>query len=143
MLKNLFRTNHSSATSFSILILRIGIAVLMLTHGLPKLDKFAEEPVQFLDFLGMGTTLSLGLAIFAEVVCSILVLIGLGTRLAVIPLAFTMLIAITQVLADDPFARKELPVHYLLVYIVLFITGSGKFSLDRVIFQRKYSRSFN
>ncbi len=142
MLKKIFGTNHSSATSFALLLLRIGIAVLMLTHGLPKLDKFAEEPVQFLDFLGLGATLSLALAVFAEVICSILVLIGFATRLAVIPLAITMTIAITQVHADDPFAKKELPFHYLLVYIFLFIIGSGKFSLDGLIFHKKFKHKY-
>lgn len=137
MLKKFFSTNHSNTTSLALLILRIGIAVLMLTHGIPKLDKFAEEPVQFLNFLGLGTGLSLALAVFAEVFCSILVLLGFATRLAAIPLAIVMLTAITQVHADDPFAKKELPFHYLLVYISLIILGSGKFSIDRFFSRNK------
>lgn len=105
----------------------------MLTHGLPKMSGFAYSPVKFMDVFGMGTFMSLSLAVFAEVVCSALVLLGLGTRLAVIPLSITMLIAAFHVHIGDPFAKQEMSLHYLLVYVVLFILGSGKYSIDRFL----------
>lgn len=86
-----------------------------------------------MDVFGMGTFMSLSLAVFAEVVCSALVLLGLGTRLAVIPLSITMLIAAFHVHIGDPFAKQEMSLHYLLVYVVLFILGSGKYSIDRFL----------
>lgn len=119
------------AIDSGLLILRIGVAVLMLTHGTPKLLMlFGSGEIQFADPFGLGQATTLLLAVFAEFLCSILVLIGLGTRLAVIPLMATMLTAIFIVHASDAFQIKELPIFYLLIYTVLLITGAGKYSLD-------------
>ncbi len=80
---------------------------------------------------------SVDIAIFlarvAIVGCSVLILLGLGTRIAVIPLIVTMLVAVFIVHSGDPFAKQEMGLHYLLVYIMLLLTGSGKYSLDRLI----------
>lgn len=114
-----------------ILILRLSAGGLMLVHGLPKLMKFfADGPIQFADPLGVGVTFSLILAIFSEVVCAIFILLGLKTKLASIPLAITMFVAAFMVHANDPWKVKEKAVFYMLVYIALFFTGSGKYSVD-------------
>ncbi|MGI8582268.1 MAG: DoxX family protein [Chitinophagaceae bacterium] len=89
--------------------------------------------MQFPDPLGVGAPASLAFAVFAEVGCSILILVGLATRLAVIPLIITMLIAAFIILGTQGFLKQELALIYLLVYITLFVTGSGKYSVDRVI----------
>lgn len=133
-MKTIFSVNRSSENvDIAIFLARVTIAVLMLTHGIPKIALFAETPVPFMNILGLGAEASLGLAIFAEVGCSILILLGLGTRVAVIPLIVTMLVAIFMVHGGDPFAKQEMGLHYLLVYVMLLLTGSGKYSLDRVI----------
>ncbi|HXS58901.1 MAG TPA: DoxX family protein, partial [Hanamia sp.] len=97
----------------------------------------AETPVKFMDVFGMGAGISLSLAVFAEVICSVLVLVGLGTRLAVIPLIVTMLIAALHVHAGDPFAKQEMALHFLLVYVLLFMLGSGKYSFDSLFFKKQ------
>lgn len=117
-----------------LLILRIGVALLMLTHGIPKLQMlFGGGEIQFPGVMGMSPELALGLTVFAEVFCSILLLIGLGTRLASIPLIFTMIVAVFVIHASDPLAGKEMGLLYLLLYIPLLFLGGGKFSLDRVL----------
>src|ERR1051325_1174464 len=95
-MKKLINVNdNSTATDISLLLLRISIATLMLLHGLPKMEMlFSGNAAQFPSIMGMSSTLSLTLAVFAEVFCSVLVLSGLLTRLAVLPLAFTMLTAV-------------------------------------------------
>lgn len=133
----LFSTNHSAKSiNVSLLIMRVAIALLMFTHGVPKIGKLSEHPVQFMDFLGLGATVSLCLAIFGEVVCSLLVMLGLGTRLAVIPPAIIMLVAVFHVHIADPFVKQEMGLHYILSYAVLFIMGSGRYSLDQVLFSK-------
>lgn len=133
-MKTIFSVNRSSKNvDIAIFLVRISIAVLMLTHGISKIALFNGSPVQFMDFMGLGTELSLALAIFAEVGCSILILLGLGTRLAVIPLIITMLVAVFIVHGADPFIQQEMGLHYLLIYVLLLITGSGKYSLDKLI----------
>lgn len=131
-MKNTYTTNINLAQiDLGLLILRIGAGGLMLTHGFPKLLKlFGGEEIVFADPIGLGQGTTLALAVFAEFICAILVIIGLGTRLAVIPLIITMFTAGFVIHAADPFQRKELAIIYLSMYIVLLITGAGKHSLD-------------
>ena len=137
-MKKIFGVTHENKKiDIALLITRVAIAFLMLTHGLPKISGLSANPVQFMDFLGIGTTASLALTVFAEVVCSLLVLLGLGTRLAVIPLSITMMVAAFHVHIGDPFAKQEMALHFLLVYVVLFILGSGKYSIDNFLSKAK------
>jgi putative oxidoreductase len=127
----------------AILILRIGIAALMLIHGFPKLAMLLSDgPIQFPPVLGLSSELSLGLAVFAEVFCSILILVGFGTRLATIPLITTMLVAVLYIHAADPFTNKELALHYVLAYALLLISGSGRYSVDHIIQRKQFNASF-
>lgn len=121
-----------------ILALRITVAVFMITHALPKINKLlAGGEIQFPDPIGVGPTFSLALAVFAEFFCSILIGIGLVTRLASVPLIITMAVAAFIVHATDPLKGKELALIYLILYIILFIIGSGKFSVDYLITRKK------
>lgn len=119
----------------AILLLRVGVSGLMITHGLPKVMKILEGDFSFPDPIGLGPAVSLFLVAFAEFVCSILVLVGIGTRFALIPLIITMFVAAFIVHAGDPFSDKELSLFFLLTYTVLFLTGPGRYSMDK--FYRK------
>ena len=122
-------------TDLSLLLLRITFGGLMfLNHGLGKFNKLmAGGEIKFASVFGMGPELSLGLAVFAEVLCALMVVIGLFTRTAVIPLIITMLVAIFVIHIDDPFKRMESAIIYLIPYLVLFWNGSGKYSVDEYI----------
>lgn len=122
-----------NSVSISLLILRMGVAVMMLVHGIPKLQMLFSGGIQFPGVMGMSPTFSLALAVLAEVLCSVLVFIGLFTRVAVVPLIITMLIAVFLIHGGDPFATQELGIHYLIVYIVLFLLGGGKYSFDAIM----------
>jgi putative oxidoreductase len=134
-MKKLFLTTYNKQSlDLGILLIRIAVAAMMLAHGIPKMiTLFSGGAVQFPSVFGMSPELSLGLAVFAEVACSLLILVGLGTRFAVIPLAITMMVAAFSIHAADPFTKKELALHYLVAYAVLFFTGSGKYSLDHLL----------
>lgn len=114
-----------------ILILRLSIAALMLTHGLPKLSKLlAGGEIQFADPIGLGSTLSLVLVVFSEVLCSAFIAIGYKTKLATLPLIFTMLVAAFIIHINDGIYKQEKAILYILVYLSFLITGSGRFSID-------------
>jgi putative oxidoreductase len=134
-MKKLFTTDTKYLNKdLALLTGRIAIAFLMLTHGLPKMQMlFSGDPIQFPAVFGMSAGLSLALTVFAEVFCSILVLVGFGTRLATVPLIITMLVAVFHIHAAEVFAKKELAVLYLSAYIVLFFAGSGKYSADQLL----------
>src|SRR5919107_28258 len=139
MKKILSVKQNSNSVDLALLIARVGIALLMLTHGLPKMAMlFSDAPVQFLPLFGASAEFSLALAVFAEVFCSLLLLVGLGTRLATIPLIITMAVAVFFVHAADPFGKQEPALQYLLVYVVLLLAGSGKYSFD-YMWQQKSS----
>lgn len=116
-----------------LIILRIGVALLMWTHGIPKFMRLLEGNMKFGDPIGLGSTASFVLVNFSEVLCSLLILLGLGTRLATIPLIISCLVAAFVAHADDPFAKKETLLLYTLIYLTLLVLGSGKYSLDAMI----------
>ena len=134
-MKHLFRVHqHPLHIDIGILLTRITIALLMLTHGLPKMMMlFSGGPIQFPPILFMNAETALSLTVFAEVGASIMILAGFWTRLATIPLMITMLVALLLFHGADPFSTKELALLYLLVYMGLFITGSGRFSVDNLM----------
>ena len=121
-----------------LLIIRLGSAALMLTHGWPKAMKLIDGgEIKFSDPFGIGITLSLVLAVFAEVICATLVGIGLKTRLATIPLIITMLTAGFIFHSADPIAVKEKAFLYVMIYLVILLKGAGKFSVDFMVFRKK------
>ena len=80
--------------------------------------------------------MSLSLAIFGEVVCSVGFILGLLYRLALIPMMFTMATALFVIHAGDTFAVKELAFTFLCVFIIMWIAGPGKYSADYLISRR-------
>ncbi|MEQ9073662.1 MAG: DoxX family protein [Sandaracinaceae bacterium] len=114
-----------------LLVLRVTIGSMMLLgHGLPKLMTFGEKLHRFPDPIGVGSEVSLTLAVFAEVVCAGLIAVGFATRLATIPLLVTMLVAALVIHGDDPWARKEFALLYAIPALTLLLTGPGKLSVD-------------
>lgn len=116
----------------SLLILRLAFGGLMIiNHGWRKLDKLlAGGEIKFADPLGIGTELSLQLAVLGEVVCAALITVGLFTRLASIPAMITMFVAAWIVHGGDPFKEQEHALLFGVVYLVLFLIGPGRYSID-------------
>jgi len=123
---------QGSWTSLGLLFLRVTAGGMMLFgHGWAKLTGFSELAANFPDPLGLGsTTVSLGLAVFAEAFCAAAVVVGVATRWVSIPLVITMLVAAFVVHSDDPWAKKELALVYAAPFLTLVFTGPGKFSFD-------------
>ena len=119
--------------NIGLLILRLVGGGFMLTHGIPKLMKVIGGDMGFADPLGLGPGLSLILTVFSEVICALLLVIGLGTRWVAIPLVITMLVAAFIVHGDDPFKGKELALLYGGIYLAIAFLGSGKLGLDSLL----------
>lgn len=134
--------SQTSMASAGLLVLRIVAGAFMLfNHGIGKLTRlFGEGPVKFSDPIGVGPEASLALAVFAEVLCSVLVIFGFATRLTAIPLIITMMVAAFIAHAGDPLGSKELPLLFGAIFIAIALTGAGKYSIDYFIFkkQRKF-----
>ncbi|HEY3215006.1 MAG TPA: DoxX family protein [Candidatus Eisenbacteria bacterium] len=127
-----------AAVSMGLLLLRAGAAGLLLFgHGWGKLAHFAERAPRFPDPLGVGSTTSLALVIFAEVFCAAAVTLGFRTRLAVVPLLVFFAVALFVHHAHDPWSVKELAAVYAVPMLALLLTGPGRFSLDEVLARRR------
>ena len=128
---------HNRRTDLGLFILRVGTSLLMIPHGWGKLQRMNEGGGDFYNFLGLGSDLSLLLIVIAEFFCSILLILGIGTRLILIPLMIGMLVVVFMVHGSDPLSDKEHGLLFLIPYITLFITGPGRHSLDYLFFGKK------
>lgn len=134
IVKLLFNEQISSSTRSTLLLFaRIIFGFLFLTHGIAKIFFYSQTPDSFPDPLGFGNALSLWLVLFAEVVCSIGFMLGALFRLCLVPMIFTMCIAFFVIHAGDPLTAKEPSLMYLTLFVLLFITGPGKYSIDGVV----------
>lgn len=122
----------SKNTDIALLLLRLTFGGAMVYgHGWGKLLRlFGDDPIKFSDPFGIGPAASLALVVFAEFFCALLLFFGLLTRQATIPLIITMLVAIFYAHAGDPFSKIEKALLFLTVYVSLFLTGPGWYSLD-------------
>lgn len=125
---------RAKLTNIGLLVGRVAIGLLMLVgHGYPKLLEFSAKAATFPDPLGIGSGLSLGLAVFAEFFCAILIIIGAATRLAAVPLVVTMLVAGLIVHSADPWSTQEKAIVYAVPFLMLVFTGPGKLSVDALV----------
>jgi len=113
--------------------------LMMAGHGLGKTMDLFQGKHDFPDPLGIGPLPSLILAVSAEFVCALLVVVGFKTRWAAIPVVITMLVAVFVFHANDGWEVKEFPLLYAVAFLALAFTGAGKYSLDgRLSRKRSY-----
>lgn len=123
------------------LLLRVTGGAMMLTHGYPKLQYlFSGEKISFPDPFYVTPPISLGLAVFAEFFCALLVMVGWKTRYATLPIILTMLVAILGLHLTDGLEKQELPLLYLSIFTCILIIGGGNYSIDQMLFDRKTAK---
>ena len=140
----------SARVDVGILVGRVGLGLAMIIgHGWPKLSNFSMISEKFPALFGMSSSVCLGLAVFAEFFCAILLVLGLLTRFSLIQLIATMAVGMyTHLIVWDQalFAKPgepsgEMALVYMIPFIVLFILGPGRISLDQIIRSKKGSKS--
>lgn len=130
-LKALLISSNYGLNSIGLFILRIGTSGLMISlHGWPKLKDFSEIKTDFPELIGLSSETGLILAVFAEIFCSILLSLGILTRIVAIPLLITMFVAAFIFNAEQVFIVKEKGVLFMMVFLFFIIVGAGKFSVD-------------
>jgi putative oxidoreductase len=132
MLKKLWSTNPF-AVDAGLLILRVVLGFFLATHGWGKFLDYSKNSATFPDPLHVTPQVSMLLTIFSELFCSVFLILGLFTRVVLIPLMVTMIVIITMVHWKDPLGHKEHAFLFLAPYILLFFSGPGSFSLDRML----------
>lgn len=135
MFGRLLNSNLDKAPmDLAVLLLRVISGGFIMTHGAPKVKKIMAGDFGFADPIGLGPETSLVLMAFAEAICGFLVILGLGTRWAAITLIIGLGVAAFIHHAADPFSNKEKPMLFLVIFVVLLLTGGGRYSLDRRLF---------
>ena len=122
-----------ASTDAALLVLRVWLgASLLLLHGWGKLKGWEKMSGGFPDPLHVGHEMSLALAIFGEVVCSALLVLGLFTRFAALGCATTMAVAFSlqHKMALSGAASGELAFIYLAGFVAILLAGPGRFALD-------------
>ena len=137
---------HESAGLLALRVLAIG--PLLMKHGFEKVFHFATMSQHFPDPVHIGPVPSLVIAMLADFVCSILIILGLATRWAALFSFFNILVAWAFVHHFAFFARPtgdhgELIVVYLAVMVTLFLTGPGHYSLDYMLTGRSAVSSYD
>lgn len=118
--------------SFVILFVRIFFGALFLMHGLDKMMNFSQLSETFPSVFGLGSYTTLMLSIFSEFACSIFLIVGMLTRIVLIPMIVSMAVAFFDI-HDGFMPEGELALIYLIVFFVLFLTGPGRYSVDYLI----------
>ncbi|WP_369988706.1 DoxX family protein [Pseudomonas xanthosomatis] len=124
-------------TAFGLLFMRTAAAVLLLLiHGLPKLLNWSSELQHIEDPFGLGATLTLSLAVFAEVLCPILLILGVFARLACLPVLAVLLVALVVVHPDWSLEQGQFAWLLLVLFGGLALTGPGAWSVGGVLARR-------
>jgi putative oxidoreductase len=121
------------AFDIAMLVLRAGAGGLIIPRGYSKLIHFAEKKSSFMNFMGIGSSLSLTLVIFAEFFCGMFIVLGLFTRLATIPLIISMSVVVFKVGHGDVFGKGTEGAMFLVCFLALFLCGPGRASADALI----------
>ena len=119
-----------------LLVLRIGLAAILLFHGIYKVTHGVAWIAGPLGRFGLPAFLAYGTYV-AEVVAPILLIVGLWTRLAALVIAFNMAMAIFLARSDDvakinPMGGGwaiELEMLLLVGALALALAGGGRFSI--------------
>lgn len=135
-MKNFFFPSVFPDASVSrlLLTLRLFFGFLFLMHGIDKLANFEVLSYSFPDPLGMGSHLSLVLVILAEVFCALTFIGGFLFRISLLPMLFAMFIAFFYAHGGS-IADGELAFIYLGVFLLLLVTGPGRYSADYLIYR--------
>lgn len=130
-MRKFLSVNYSTAAfNIAMLVLRVSSGALIMSHGYSKLVHFADMRMKFMNFMGIGSTLSLSLVIFAEFFCAMFLIIGLFSRLMLIPLIIDLSVAVIKAHHGDVFGDGERAALYLSCFFTLLLCGPGKASVD-------------
>ncbi len=121
-----------TASDWALLWLRVAGSLLLLqVHGLPKLLHFTEQLSLIEDPWQLGAKLTLSLAIFAEVLCPLPIILGIFTRLACLPILAVLLVALVFVHPEWSLAEGQFAWLLALVFSTVLIGGPGRIALSR------------
>jgi putative oxidoreductase len=114
-------------------VLRVGMSLMLLTHGWGKFNRLFADEIKFGDPIGLGSTTSLYLVVLAEFIAPLFIIVGFKTRwMALFPVA-AMAVAAFIVHAEDPFSRQEKALLFFCGFLAILLCGAGRFAMDTLL----------
>lgn len=124
--------NESKVQDLGLLFLRgSGGLFLLWVHGLPKLLDYREQLTLIEDPFHLGANITLLLAIFAEVLCPLLIITGVLVRLACLPILAVLLIAMLVVHPEWTLLEGQFGWLLLIIFTSLLIAGPGRLTFGQ------------
>lgn len=122
---------------WGLLFMRVSVSLLLLhVHGLPKLMHWSVEVQRIEDPFGLGGTLTLGLAVFAEVICPVLLILGVWARLACLPILAVLAVAVLFVHPEWSLEQGQFAWLLMILFAGLAITGPGSLVMGKALHKR-------
>lgn len=122
--------NQDRSVALALLFMRVAAALLLLqVHGLPKLLHWHSELQHIEDPFGLGATPTLALAVFAEVLCPLLLILGVFARLACLPVIAVLLVALLFVHPQWSLEEGQFAWWMLVLFGGLAIAGPGRYRI--------------
>lgn len=128
--------NREALVDLGLLVLRVGIGIIFVFHGYPKLLGGIETWTQVgsaMSMIGINFAPAFWgfMAAFAETIGGVFIILGLLHRPVALMLTFTMIVAVVMhVTGGDPFGIYSNALKALVIFVALVITGPGKYSID-------------
>ncbi len=127
-------------SNLSRLFLRLFTGILFLEFGLRQILHYSEIAADYAGFWGMSPSLSVSVIVALELLCATMIIIGLLTRIAVIP-SFCLMWYIESLLLSPTSGVDEqlfnfapgYPVMFMGIFLYMFLAGPGKISVDYII----------
>ncbi|WP_421523905.1 DoxX family protein [Pseudomonas yamanorum] len=120
------------ARDLGLLFLRVSGALFLLwVHGLPKLLDYGEQLKVIEDPFHLGASVTLLLAIFAEVLCPLLIIAGVLVRLACLPILSVLLIAMLVVHPQWTLLEGQFGWLLLIIFTSILIAGPGRIAFNQ------------
>ena len=122
---------------WGLLFMRVSVSLLLLhVHGLPKLMHWSVEVQRIEDPFGLGGTLTLGLAVFAEVICPVLLILGVWARLACLPILAVLAVTVLFVHPEWSLEQGQFAWLLMILFAGLAITGPGPLVIGKALHKR-------
>ncbi len=125
------------------LFMRLFVGVMFIQFGIRQLVNYNTMCVDFPTVFGLPSEMCLITMIIIELVCSLLIMVGFLTRLAVLPPIVSMILAEYYIIHDllphtsiyglDSTQPGYLPIMFIGIFLFLLLSGPGKISLDYFI----------
>lgn len=142
-MKDFLFPQPTDSKSFSLLLLclRLFFGLMLMLHGWEKVYNYTELCFVFPDPTHIGSEISLLFVIFVEILCSIFFIAGALYRIMMIPMVIIMLVAFFHI-HEGSIVEGELAFIYLMMFILMYISGPGQYSVDAKIHEYLHAKDY-